>query len=178
MTYSSILSPSQIAANFVFLVIYNWQVAIATLGFLACALTSGPTDIATAAAAKVQKETTEGLGLLGEGVRSSDDDTARDAISQRHKDEVLIPLEKSLFRNIFYTNSVDLYINFFSSFMTVVIVITMTYSVYIGEMDSSDFLGVSALFVKVAHAKPPLTHLLSPPANRYSLCTRSSKSLQ
>jgi len=143
-----------ISANFVFLVIYNWQVAIATLGFLACALTSGPTDIATSAAIRVQKETTEGLGLVGEGVRSSGDGTARDAITQRHRDEVLAPLERSLSRNIFYTNAVDLYINFFSSFMTVVIVITMTYSVYIGEMDSSDFLGV--FFVYKELQKPAM----------------------
>jgi len=135
-----------IVANFIFLVLYNWEVAVATLCFLAIAVTSGPTELAGNAARSVQKYDTDGLGMLSEGVQSIDLDSSSEDLCQRHKEEILVPLKKSLFSQVFYTNSVDTYINFFSSFLTVIVVITMAHSVYDGEMDSSEFLGVFFIF--------------------------------
>ena len=139
-----------IITNFVFLVLYNWEVAVATLGFLAMAVTSGPTDLAGDAAHSVQKHETDGLGMLSEGVQQSSsidlDSSSADNICKKHNDDVLVPMKGALFGKQFYTSTVDTYINFFSSFMTVVVVITMTYSVYYGEMKSYDFLGVFYVF--------------------------------
>ena len=135
-----------IVANFVFLVLYNWEVAVATLCFLAIAVTSGPTELAGNAARSVQKYDTDGLGMLSEGVQSIDLDSSSEDLCLRHEKEILVPLKKSLFSQVFYTNSVDTYINFFSSFLTVIVVITMAHSVYDGEMDSSEFLGVFFIF--------------------------------
>ena len=137
-----------IVANFVFLVLYNWEVAVATLCFLAIAVTSGPTELASDAAMSTQKCATDGLGMLSEDVQSSyvDLDTSTEGLCQKHKEEILVPMKKYLFSQTFYTNSVDTYINFFSSFLTVIVVITMTHSVYVREMDSSDFLGVFFVF--------------------------------
>jgi len=135
-----------IIANFLFLVLYNWEVAVATLCFLAIAVTSGPTELAGNAARSVQKYDTDGLGMLSEGAQSIDLDSTSQDLCQRHEKEILVPLKKSLFSQVFYTNSVDTYINFFSSFLTVIVVITMAHSVYDGEMDSSEFLGVFFIF--------------------------------
>jgi ABC-type multidrug transport system fused ATPase/permease subunit len=85
--------------------------------------------------------------MLGEGVRSrSDLDVTAQSLCRRHKEEVLVPMKKSLFEQLFYTNSVDTYINFFSSFLTVIVVITMSNDAYHGDMDPSDFLGVFFVF--------------------------------
>lgn len=136
-----------IITSFIFLVLYNWEVAVVTLCFLAMAVTSGPTDLARNAARAAQKESTEGLGKLTEGIRSSSDlDANPELLCKQHTEEVMVPLKKSLFAQIFYTDAVDSYIHLFSSFLTVVVVITMATSVYEGEMDSSDFLGVFFVF--------------------------------
>ncbi len=143
-----------IVTNFVFLALYSLEVAFVTLCFLAMAVTSGPTELAGNAARSVRKQATEGLGMLGEGIRSFgtegvepgyDDGawvTRQENICRKHEEEVLVPLRKNLRRQFFYTNAVDTFVNFFSSFLTVIVVITMTSQVYSGDMRSTDFLGV------------------------------------
>lgn len=132
--------------------LYNWEVAVATLCFLVMAVTSGPTELASNAARSVQKESTEGLGMLSEGIQSTSSDGLEstppsvESLCQKHEDEILVPMKTSLFSNMFYTNSVDTYIHFFSSFLTVIVVITMANTVYNGQMDSSEFLGVFYVF--------------------------------
>lgn len=134
-----------IIANFIFLAFYSWEIAVATLCFLAMAVTSGPTELAGNAARSVRKQATEGLGMLNDGIRILDTDEAESGlydtatarqkdICKKHEDDVLVPLRDNLRRQIFYTNSVDTYVNFFSSFLTIIVVITMTNQVYVGEM--------------------------------------------
>jgi len=150
-----------IVTSFVFLVLYNYEVAVATLCFLAMAVTSGPTDIARDAARSAQKDATKGLGMLSEGIRSSSDLGATgESLCRKHTEEVMVPMKKSLFAHIFYANSVDAYIHLFSSFLTVIVVITMSTSVYDGEMDSSDFLGVFFVFKQLQKPAMKISSML------------------
>ena len=129
-----------IITNFVFLCLNEWRIATITLGFLAMGVTSGPTELAGEAAAEVQKLSTKGMALIG-----SCKDNAEE-VKDRHEVEVMIPINRSLWRQTFMVNSVDTYINMFASFLTVIVVITMSYQVFYGEMDSSEFLGTFFIF--------------------------------
>lgn len=153
-----------ICTNFGFLCIYNWQVATVTLGFLVMGVTSGPTDLAGDAAAAVQGDVTNGLSLLQETSRSASLDSTEavetpggatpggatsDPI-ERHRQQVLVPLKGKSFRNSFFSGLVDTFNNFFASFLTAVVVITMSWQVYNKEMDSSEFLGTFFVFQQLA----------------------------
>eukprot|EP00567_Pseudictyota_dubia_P006546 CAMPEP_0197443192 /NCGR_PEP_ID=MMETSP1175-20131217/9000_1 /TAXON_ID=1003142 /ORGANISM="Triceratium dubium, Strain CCMP147" /LENGTH=545 /DNA_ID=CAMNT_0042973789 /DNA_START=70 /DNA_END=1703 /DNA_ORIENTATION=- len=139
-----------IISNFVFLVIYEKQVALVTLGLLVVGVTSGPTDLAGDAASDVQGLTTSGLADLSDAFKSGPvlrtTPNASKQIIKKHETEVLVPLERRLRRRIFFSNAVDTYMNFFASFLTVVVVITMSWQVFFGKMESSDFLGIFFVF--------------------------------
>lgn len=128
-----------ICTNFVFLVIVDWKIAAITLGFLAMGVTSGPTDLAGTAARNVQNDVTKGLDIL------QDSEPPQDRI-ERHQVEVLVPLKRDLFRRGFFSNMVDTFNNFFSSFLTAIVVINMSWQVFNGELDSSQFLGIFFVF--------------------------------
>lgn len=157
-----------IITNFVFLALYEWHVAAVSLGFLAIGVNSGPTDMAGRAARKVQDEVTDGLALLGkisdsEVEAAEKEDSSSSAkrteeqevdLAERHRTEVLSPLRTDLFRRRFYSNSVDSYIHFYSSFLTTVVVITMSWQVYEDDLKGSDFLGIFFVFKELQ--KPAL----------------------
>lgn len=130
-----------IITSFVFLAIAEWRVATVTLGFLAMGVTCGPTDLAGNATAEAQVIATKGLAFFGDELRGPPSASVAD-LSKKHDDDILVPLQKSLWKQNFYANSVDSYIHFFASFLTVIVVITMTWEVYFGNLNSSDFLGI------------------------------------
>lgn len=130
-----------IITSFVFLAIEEYKVATVTLGFLAMGVTTGPTDLAGDATAEAQVIATKGMSFFGDELRASSDHCSDEA-RKEHEDDILAPLQRSLWKQNFYANSVDTYIQFFSSFLTVIVIITMTWEVYFGDLKSSDFLGI------------------------------------
>ena len=130
-----------IITSFVFLAIEEYKVATVTLGFLAMGVTTGPTDLAGDATAEAQVIATKGMSFFGDELRASSGHCSNEA-RKEHEDDILAPLQRSLWKQNFYANSVDTYIQFFSSFLTIIVVITMTWEVYFGDLKSSDFLGI------------------------------------
>jgi len=128
-----------ICTNFIFLAITEWRIATVTLGFLAMGVTSGPTDLAGTAARNVQNDVTKGLSILQESEPAQ-------AKVERHETEVLVPLKRDVFGKFFFSNMVDTFNNFFSSFLTAIVVISMSWEVFYGNMDSSEFLGTFFVF--------------------------------
>lgn len=112
-----------ICTNFVFLCVVDWKVATVTLGFLAMGVVSGPTDLAGDAARKVQNDVTNGLAIL------QDDEPPEQKI-EKHQTGVLVQIRKDLFDKNFFSNMVDAFNNFFSSFLTNIVVISMVWQVF------------------------------------------------
>ena len=135
-----------IITAFIFLAFLEWKIACVTLGFLAMAVTSGPTSLAGDSAANTQHYVTEGISLLGECTAGSKANPDMEPLIKRHEDEVLGPMRGSLFGRTFYTNSVATFITFSSTFLTAIVVITMSWEVFNGDLDSSDFLGIFFIF--------------------------------
>ena len=142
-----------IITSFVFLAIEEYKVATVTLGFLAMGVTTGPTDLAGNATAEAQVIATKGVSFFGDKLRAFPDTCSSEA-SKEHEDDILVPLQRSLWKQNFYANSVDTYIQFFSSFLTVIVVITMTWEVYFENLKSSEFLGI--FFVYKQLQKPSM----------------------
>jgi len=134
-----------IVTSFVFLVLQDWRIGAVTLGFLAMGVTSGPTELAGDAAAQVQKISTEGVSLLGDALGNGLSSDAA-VVKNKHTESVLVPLKSSLWRQSFFANGVDTYINLFASFLTIIVVITMVWEVYAGHIKSSQFLGTFFVF--------------------------------
>lgn len=128
--------------SFVFLVVYSWQVAVVSLGVLVIAVYSGPTSLVVEATKDSQEQITTGVKLLSK--ISVDEDV--DNLVKLHEEKVMIPLSQSLFRKFFYGDLVLNYILFFSTFLTAMVVINLTWSVYTGELSPSDLLGVFYVF--------------------------------
>lgn len=155
-----------IVTAFCFLAIEEWRIACVTLGFLAMGVTNGPTLLATKSAAQTQRYVTDGIALLAESCASRNNDIEKgdkdqmQLLEQQHHEHVLKPLQLSLFQRTFFTGSVETFIQFFSTFLTAVVVITMSWQVYNGEMDSSDFLGVFFVFKQLQKPATKLSGII------------------
>ncbi|CAB9504766.1 expressed unknown protein [Seminavis robusta] len=160
-----------IVTNFVFLAYEEWRVACVTLGFLAMGVTSGPTSLAGKNAGETQKLATSGLSMFQEAESDDPEQTKplpAEASSrsqqiylvQRHEDQVLKPLEKTLFRRNFFAASVDTFINFYSTFLTAIVVIAMSWEVFNGNMDGSNFLGLFFIFKQLQKPATKLSGII------------------
>lgn len=170
-----------IITNFVFLVLYEWRVATVTLGFLAMGVTSGPTDLAGEAASDVQRGATSGLSELSDAVKNADTVRTTPGLDRRlvdkHEADVLVSLQRSLRRQIFFSNAVDTYMHFFSSFLTVVVVITMSFEVFADRMDSSEFLGIFFVFKQLQKPAMKISGVLKSAVKRSANLQRLNEAI-
>lgn len=146
---------------------------------------TGPSDLAGRASSETQAWVSDGIGLLAEtsagrdGNGGDDDDDDEKTVSdgddmasslqlllERHERDVLAPLQSSLFWTRFYSDCVGTYVAFFSSFLTAIVVITMSWQVYYGEMDSSEFLGLFFVFKQLQKPATKMSGILKKLAGR------------
>ena len=163
----------QIFASFAFLWIIDLKAGAVALSFLVVICTAAtaarlPMAIADRKAREVPSKIKEGTCLLGDitslscdgnmDTSMSKDELARelDLICDRH-DEIAVRLQRMIFSRTYLSRSVQVYLNVFGSYISICLVINLTFSVYNGQLPSTEYLTVFYTFGRLTNAAQQLT---------------------
>lgn len=164
-----LLNVLAMVASWIVLAVLEIRFAVLSLTMLAMISTMGPTDLAQSASDDIEDVLRHGSKMIGSlsgrsYIRATNEDDAAGADDNsvdRHRNNILRPLQSCLFRNAFYSESIDTFSLMYGSYLTIVMVIALTQAEMGFSLKPTYFVPIFYLFQQIITSSTKLSVTLT-----------------